>query len=78
MIKEAVVPGFLTGKTDGFFIAKYFSARRQKAQNVKKQFPDLWKYPKHDGMVQAFIIGKCHLWDITVIWLGFILHLCWT
>ena len=55
-IKEAVVPGFFTGKTDGFFIAKYFSARRQKAQNVKKQFPDLWKYPKHDGMVQAFII----------------------
>ena len=35
-IKEAVVPGFFTGKTDGFFIAKYFSARRQKAQNVKK------------------------------------------
>jgi len=35
-IKEAVVPGFFTGRTDGFFIAKYFSARRQKAQNVEK------------------------------------------
>jgi len=35
-IKEAVVPGFFTGKTDGFFIAKYFCARRQKAQKVEK------------------------------------------
>jgi len=35
-VKEAVVPGFFTGKTDGFFIAKYFSSRRQKAHNVEK------------------------------------------
>ena len=35
-VKEAVVPGFFTGKTDGFFVAKYFSAVRQKAQNVEK------------------------------------------
>ena len=35
-IKEAVVPEFFTGKTDGFFIAKYFCAGRQKAQEVKK------------------------------------------
>lgn len=35
-IKEAVVPGFFTGKTDGFFISKYFSAGRQKVQNVEK------------------------------------------
>ena len=35
-IKEAVVPGFFIGKTDGFFISKYFSAERQKAQNVEK------------------------------------------
>ena len=35
-IKEAVVPGFFTGKTDGFFIAKYFSDRRKKTQNVEK------------------------------------------
>lgn len=34
-IKEAVVPGFFTGKTDGFFVAKYFSARRQRAPNVE-------------------------------------------
>ena len=34
-IKEAVVPGFFTGKTDGFFVAKYFSAQRQKAPNVE-------------------------------------------
>jgi hypothetical protein len=31
-----VVPGFFAGDTDGFFIAKYFSTRRQKAQNVEK------------------------------------------
>jgi len=37
-IKEAVVPGFFTGKIDGFFISKYFSARRQKAQNIEKSF----------------------------------------
>ena len=35
-IKEAVVPGFYKGKTDGFFIAKYFSVRRQKTLNVEK------------------------------------------
>ena len=35
-VKEAVVPGFFTGKTDGFFVAKYFSAGRQKAPNVEK------------------------------------------
>jgi len=34
-VKEAVVPGFFAGKTDGFFIAKYFSAGRQKAQNTE-------------------------------------------
>ena len=33
-IKEAVVPGFYTGKTDGFFIAKFFSASRQKSPIV--------------------------------------------
>jgi len=37
-VKEAVVPGFFAGKTDGFFIAKYFSTRRQKAQNVEEPF----------------------------------------
>ena len=36
-IKEAVVPGLFAGKTDGFFIAKYFCARRQKATNLEKQ-----------------------------------------
>ena len=35
-VKEAVVPGFFKGKTDGFFIAKYFSDRRQRAQNVEQ------------------------------------------
>jgi len=35
-IKEAVVPRFYKGKTDGFFIAKYFSVRRQNSLNVEK------------------------------------------
>lgn len=35
-VKEAVVPGFFSGKTDGFFIAKYFSAGRQRVQNVER------------------------------------------
>ena len=34
-IKEAVVPGFFMGKINGFFISKYFTARRQRAQNVE-------------------------------------------
>ena len=34
--KEAVVPKFFAGKTDGFFISKYFSAERQKVPNVEK------------------------------------------
>jgi beta-lysine N6-acetyltransferase len=29
--REAVVPGFFRGKTDGYFISKYFSDRRRKA-----------------------------------------------
>jgi len=37
-VKEAVVPGFFTGKTDGFFIAKYFSAGRQKSHDVDRLF----------------------------------------
>jgi putative beta-lysine N-acetyltransferase len=32
-IKEAVVPRFFAGKTDCFFIAKYFSSRRQEPLN---------------------------------------------
>lgn len=44
-IKEAVIPGFFKGKTDGFFIAKYFSAKRQQAQNVEK----LLRLVKQDG-----------------------------
>jgi len=35
-IKEAVIPRFFAGKTDGFFIAKYFSAGRQKVENVEE------------------------------------------
>ena len=35
-IEEAVVPNFFAGKTDGFFISKYFSAGRQKAPNAEK------------------------------------------
>jgi len=34
-IVEAVVPGFFAGKTDGFFVAKYLSAGRQKAPDVE-------------------------------------------
>ncbi|MDY6792238.1 MAG: putative beta-lysine N-acetyltransferase [Thermodesulfobacteriota bacterium] len=34
-VKEAVVPRFFLGKTDGFFIAKYFSAKRQRAQDAE-------------------------------------------
>jgi len=44
-IKEAVVPRFFTGKTDGLFIAKYFSAKRQKAHNVDKPL----RFVKQDG-----------------------------
>lgn len=35
-IEEAVVPKFFAGKTDGFFMSKYFSAGRQMAPNVDK------------------------------------------
>lgn len=37
-IKEAVVPGFFNGKTDGLFIAKYFSDRRQTIDDDEKRF----------------------------------------
>jgi len=48
-IKEAVVPGFFRGKTDGFFISKYFSAERQKAQNVN----NLLRFVKQTREVSA-------------------------
>ena len=53
-VKEAVVPGFFTGKTDGFFISKYFSAGRQKAQNVEK----LLRFVKQAGEGSANNIHK--------------------
>ncbi len=37
-INEAVVPGFFKGKTDGYFIAKYLSARRRKTVDFEKRF----------------------------------------
>jgi putative beta-lysine N-acetyltransferase len=36
---EAAVPGLFQGSTDGFFIAKYFSADRQQAENVPTPLP---------------------------------------
>ena len=48
-IKEAVIPGFFAGKTDGFFIAKYFSARRQMAQNGAKRLT----FVEHTGEESA-------------------------
>ncbi len=53
-VKEAVVPGFFTGKTDGFFISKYFSAGRQKAQHVEK----LLRFVKQAGEGSANNIHK--------------------
>jgi putative beta-lysine N-acetyltransferase len=44
-IKEAVIPRFFAGKTDGFLIAKYFSAERKKVQNVE----GLLKFVKQAG-----------------------------
>ncbi|CAB5104756.1 Beta-lysine acetyltransferase (EC [Olavius algarvensis associated proteobacterium Delta 3] len=35
-IKEASVPGFFNGETDGLFVAKYFSERRKEAESDKK------------------------------------------
>lgn len=34
-IKEAVVPKFFEGRTDGYFISKYFDARRESEPNEK-------------------------------------------
>ena len=48
-ITEAVVPGFFAGQTDGFFVAKYFSAKRQKIENVE----NLLKFVKHAGSGSA-------------------------
>lgn len=36
-VAEAVVPGFFNGRTDGYFISKYFSAGRQKAHTLEKR-----------------------------------------
>lgn len=35
--KEAIVPGFFNGRTDGYFISKYFSDRRQKDLTLEKR-----------------------------------------
>jgi hypothetical protein len=34
-VREAVIPGFFKGMTDGLFIAKFFSAERQKATGIE-------------------------------------------
>jgi putative beta-lysine N-acetyltransferase len=46
-IKEAVVPGFFTGRTDCFFIAKYFSAGRQRAKQPEE--PSMFVKRAGDG-----------------------------
>ena len=53
-IKEAVVPRFFTGKIDGFFIAKYFCPRRQKAQNNE----NLFKLARQTGEKPTEIINR--------------------
>jgi len=53
-IKEALVPGFFAGKTDCFFIAKYFSAGRQAAPNVEKRL----HLVKQSGEGSAINIGR--------------------
>ena len=34
-LKEAVIPGFFSGRTDGCFVAKYFSADRKEASDIE-------------------------------------------
>jgi hypothetical protein len=36
-VAEAVVPGFFSGRTDGYFISKYFSERRRKDHTLEKR-----------------------------------------
>ena len=36
-VKEAVVPKFFEGRTDGYFISKYFNAKRKSEPNEKNQ-----------------------------------------
>ncbi len=38
-VKEALIPGFFDGETDGLFIAKFFSADRQQPQNRAGFYP---------------------------------------
>lgn len=68
-IKEAVVPKFFKGQTSGFFIAKYFSAERQKDKRVKdllslvKRTPNGSKNNKHRNRRIVRDIVPCKLSD---------------
>ena len=65
-VKEAVVPGFFNGKTDGYFIAKYFSAGRQKTADFEKLLRPVnepgenFAHNKHRSGGVARDIIRCH------------------
>jgi putative beta-lysine N-acetyltransferase len=68
-VKEAVVPGFFNGKTSGYFIAKYFSAKRQKTVDFKKLFRSVkepgadFAHNKHQTSGVAHDIIACQTSD---------------
>ena len=67
--KEAVVPELFNGGTDGFFVAKYFSAGRQKPENIRHPPKLACKNKKrasarsHRTGPAARDIVRCKPWD---------------
>lgn len=62
-LKEAVVPGFFNGRTDGFFIAKYFSTERQNDPSRGKRLQDI----RRTGTGSAGHIDQCGRADLAVV-----------
>jgi putative beta-lysine N-acetyltransferase len=44
--REAVIPGFFKGRTDGLFVARFFSGQRRKAPPLQPVDPSAGPFPK--------------------------------
>jgi putative beta-lysine N-acetyltransferase len=69
-VKEAVIPGFFAGTSDGFFVAKYFSEKRKKAQVFKsirqifKQKENITDTGRHQNIIKSPTPSVCRASDV--------------
>lgn len=66
-VKEAVVPKFFRGRTEGFFIAKFFAVQKQTGVRTRTHTPPIGSVPPPAGRRKAgqqqSAAAQCHSSD---------------